>query len=244
MRSWRDICLYNGFIAKNENLYTDVKTVAKIALLALPQIPSREVRNMERAPFYNAMGELNFMYDVVYISRLNASSLNGYKAVVVADVRYLSDGQIRILEKFKQDGGQILSVGSAENVRKTSSLTLPQSVIADILKPPVREEFRQAVIKVSGEPQVTVQNGPYVISNLVKQKSGRLIFHLVNYEKPVDNLTVKLDLTGVVNKVDPKSFRMYTPDDVPAEIKDLTVQGTAVSFTVPRLAIYNVVAFN
>jgi hypothetical protein len=213
-------------------------------LLALPQIPSREVRNLPRAQFYNAMGELNFMYGVVYISRLDASSLNGYKAVVVADVPYLSDDQIRILEKFKQSGGQILSVGSAENVRKISNLTLPQSVVGDILKPDVREEFRQAVIQVSGEPQVTVQGGPFVISNLVKQKSGKLIFHLVNYEKPVENVTVKLDLTGVVNKVDPKSFRMYTPDDVPAELKDLKVDGTRVSFTVPRLNIYDVVAFN
>ena len=244
MAAWRDICLYNGFVADNEDLYTDVRTVSKIALLAPPAIPSFEVR-LARAPLYNALGEMNFMYNVVLVSRLDEQSLAGYKAVVLPDVTLFDEAQVRMLEKYRQAGGQILAVGSAENLRKLATVTLPASLLEDIQKQPARDEFKQALIKVSGGPQVTVQNADYAISNLVKKTSSeRVIAHLVNYSKAAENVNVRLDLAGVVRKVDPKSIRLFSPDDVSKELKDVVVNGTAVSFTIPKLDIYDVVSIN
>jgi hypothetical protein len=182
---------------------------------------------------------------VVLVSRLNEQSLAGYKAVVLADVTLYDEAQVRMLEKYKQAGGQILAVGSAENLRQLAAVTLPASLLQDIQKQPARDELKQALLKVSGDPQVAIQNADYAISNLVKKKSsGRLVAHFVNYSKPADNVNVKLNLTGVVNKVDPKSIRLLSPDDVSKELKDVSVNGTTVSFTLPRLDVYDVVVIN
>jgi len=244
MKAWNDICRYHAFTDDNEALYTDVRTIAKIALLAPPAIPSFELR-LDRAPLYNALGELNFMYDVVLISRLTEQSLAGYKAVVLPDITLYDANEIRILEKYKQAGGQILAVGSAESLRKLANVTLPASVVQDIQKPAAREQFKQAMTQVSGEPQVTLRNAEYVISNLVKkQRSNRVIAHFVNYGKTVDNMAVTLNLAGVVNRVDPQSIRLLSPDSVSRELRNVSVNGTSVSFTVPSLDVYDIVTVN
>ena len=119
------------------------------------------------------------------------------------------------------------------------------SIIADIQKQPVRDEFRQALLKISGNPQVALQNADFAISNLVKKtNSEKVITHFVNYSKTAENVGVKLDLSGVVRKVDPKSIRLLSPDDVSKELKDVVVNGTTVNFTIPKLEVYDVVSIN
>ena len=80
----------------------------------------------------NALGELNFQYDVVLISRLNETSLAGYKAVVIPDLTWVDDNHIRLLERYRKEGGQILTVGSSESIRKISSASLPASVCQEV----------------------------------------------------------------------------------------------------------------
>ena len=244
MTAWGDICRYNTFLADNEDLYTDVRTVANIGLVAPPVIPSFEM-SLPRAPLYNALAELNFMYDVVLLSRLSDNSLANYKAIVIPDVPWTDENQLRIIEKYKKAGGQILTVGSSEDLRKIASATLPASLCREIQKQPVKEEFRRELLKLSGDPLVAVQGPGFVITNLVrKQKTGRVIVHLVNYGEAADNVSVRLNLAGAVKKIDPKSIRLLSPDNVSKQVKDVSVNGTSVAFTIPRIEVYDVVAID
>jgi hypothetical protein len=242
--AWGDICRYHMFLADNEDLYTDVKTVSNIGLVAPPVIPSFEM-SLKRAPLYNALAELNFMYDVVLLSRLNDSSLAGYKALVIPDVPWTDENQLRVIQKYKQAGGQVLTVGSSEELRKIASAVLPASLCNDIQKQPVREEFKRELLKISGEPLVAIQNAGYVIANLVRKQGSEKVFaHFVNYGPAAESVNVRLNLAGVVQRINPKNLRLLSPDNVAKELKDVSVNGAAVTFTIPKIEVYDVVAIN
>jgi hypothetical protein len=244
MTAWNDICLYNGFLREHEALYTDVRAVSNIGLLAPPAIPSFELR-LARSPLYNALGEMNFVYDVLLIPELSDADLTAYKALVVPDITWMDDKHLRLLERYRQAGGQILTVGSSDSVRKVSTATLPAATCQDIQKQPVREEFKRELLRLSGDPLVTIRNPGFVIANLVKKRgSGRVIAHFVNYSQPADDVNVRLNLAGVVSQIDPKSIRLLSPDNVSKQLKDLSVRGTEVAFTIPRIEIYGVVVIN
>ena len=130
-------------------------------------------------------------------------------------------------------------------MRKIASATLPASLCREIQKQPVKEEFRRELLKLSGDPLVAVQGAGFVITNLVrKQKTGRVIVHLVNYGEAADNVSVRLNLAGAVKKIDPKSIRLLSPDNVSKQVKDVSVNGTSVAFTIPRIEVYDVVAID
>jgi len=244
MTAWGDICRYNTFLADNEDLYTDVRTLSNIGLVAPAVIPSFEM-SLQRAPLYNALAELNFMYDVVLLSRLNDNSLAGYKAIVIPDVPWTDENQLRVIERYRKAGGQVLTVGSSEELRKIASATLPDSLCQDIQKQPVRDDFRRELLKLSGDPLVTVQGAGFVIANLVrKQGTQRVIAHFVNYGQAADNVNVRLNLAGVVKQVDPKSIRLLSPDNVPRQLQDVSVNEATVTFTMPRIDVYDVVVVN
>jgi hypothetical protein len=185
------------------------------------------------------------MYDVVLLSRLDDSSLSGYKAIVIPDVPWTDENQLRVIERYRKAGGQVLTVGSSEQLRKIASATLPDSFCQDIQKQPVRDDFRRELLKLSGDPLVTVQNAGFVIANLVrKQGTRRVIAHFVNYGQAADNVTVRLNLAGVVKQVDPKSIRLLSPDNVPRQLQDVSVNEAKVTFTMPRIDVYDVVVVN
>jgi len=65
---------------------------------------------------------------------------------------------------------------------------------------------------------VTVEGARYVAANLVrKQNQKRFILHLVNYDRPVQNVDVKVNLDGIADGIDPASLRLYSPDSVPRQ---------------------------
>ncbi|MBZ5596665.1 MAG: hypothetical protein LAP39_30865 [Acidobacteriia bacterium] len=244
MTAWADICRYHNFLADHEDLYTDVKTVSNIGLIAPPVIPSFEM-SLKRAPLYNALVELNFMYDVVLLSRLSEGSLAGYKAIVIPDVPWTDENQQHVIQRYKQGGGRVLTVGSSEELRKTASTVLPASLAEDIQKQPVRDEFKRELLKLAGDPLVAVQNARYVIANLVRKPgSDRVIAHFVNYGPAAESVNVRLNLAGVVKQINPKNMRLLSPDNVTKELKDVSVNGAAVTFTIPKIEIYDVVAIN
>lgn len=244
MTAWNDICRYFNFLADHEDLYTDVRNVSNIGLVAPPVIPSAEV-SLRRASLYDALVEMNFMYDVVLLSRLNEGSLAGYKAIVIPDMPWMDQNQLRVIQRYKQSGGQVLTVGSSEELKKTASTILPASLIGDIQKQPVRDEFRRALVKLSGEPLVMVQNADYVIANLArKQGSDKLVVHFLNYGPAVGSVNVKLNLAGLVRQINSRSLQLFSPDNVAKELKNVSVKGNVVTFTIPEIDIYDVVTIN
>ncbi len=244
MTAWSDICRYNTFFDENEDLYTNVRTVSNVGLVALPAIPSFEL-HLPRAPLYNALGELNFLYDVLLIPKLNEKDLAAYKTLVIPDIAWLDDIHLRLLEDYRRSGGQILTVGSSEAIRKISSATLPASTIQDIQKQSVRDEFKRELLRLSGDPVIAVQNAEYVTVNVVRKSgSPKVIAHFINYGKPVDNVTVRLNLRGTSKQIDTTRIRLLSPDDVSKQIRDVSGRGPEVAFTIPSIDVYDVVVIN
>jgi hypothetical protein len=244
MNAWADICRYHGFLADHEDLYTDVKTVANIGLIAPPVIPSFEM-SLKRSPLYNALVELNFMYDVVLLSRLSEGSLAGYKVIVVPDVSWIDENQLRIIRKYKESGGQVLTVGSSDELKKMASTALPSTLVDEIQKQPGRDQFRRELVKVAGDPLVSVHNANYVVANLVRKVgSEKVIAHFVNYGPAAESVSVRLNLAGVVRQINPRNVKLFSPDNVEKRIKDVSVNGAAVTFTIPKIDVYDVVAIN
>ena len=57
-------------------------------------------------------------------------------------------------------------------------------------------------------------------------------------------MNVRLNLAGVVQRINPKSMRLLSPDNVAKELQEVSVKGTAVTFTIPKIEVYDVVAIN
>ncbi len=93
MEVWQGIADYYRFQAENEDLYTDVFSVSKIAILAPPHIPSFEV-SLKRESLYNALSELSVMYDVVLLHKLSDDKLlSKYKAIIIPNIPWIDESQ-------------------------------------------------------------------------------------------------------------------------------------------------------
>jgi hypothetical protein len=71
-----------------------------------------------------------------------------------------------------------------------------------------------------------------------------VIAHFVNYGPAAESVNVRLNLAGVVQRINPKNMRLLSPDNVAKELKDVSVNGAAVTFTIPKIEVYEVVAIN
>lgn len=106
---WKDICQYNEFLEENEEFYTDVTTVSKVGILAPPDY------RWERE-FFNTLGEMNLMYDVLLLPRIDTNTLAKYKTIVIPDIPYVNERQLKVIEDYKKGGGKIYTIGSSEDL--------------------------------------------------------------------------------------------------------------------------------
>ena len=98
---------------------------------------------------------------------------------------------------------------------------------------------------MSGERLITLENAPYVISNIVRKKgTGKIIVHFVNYSEPLENIKVKVNLDKLVKNIKRGTAALLSPDDVTKELKGLSVKGSSIEFTIPELDIYSIVVIN
>lgn len=241
---WDDICQYNKFLAENEELYTEVNTVSEIGLLAPPLVPSFFVV-LEREPIYDALAEMNIMYDVLLLPRLNENTLAKYKTIVIPDIPWIDERQLKFIEDYKKGGGKIYTIGSSEDLRRLASTYSPASMGIEIGNEATRKEFLNNLRELSGEPLITMEGAKYVIANVVGKKgTDKIILHLINYSEHLDNIKIKVNLEGYVNNINKESITLYSPDNVPKIIKDISVNGKKIEFTIPGLEIYDVVVIN
>ena len=241
---WNDICIYNSFFAENEELYTNVETVAEVGLLAPPLVPSFFVV-LDREPIYDALGEMNVMYDVLLLPRLTSEKLAKYKTVVIPDLPWVTDEQLALLKQFASNGGKIYTLGSYDDLQDIATEISDLSLITDLKNSGARNEFGQKLRSLTGEPLVTLENSEYVLANIVRKKdTGKLILHLVNYSKTVKNLKVQINLENVPDAIDETSITLFSPDQVPKELESVTLRGKTLEVIVPELKIYNVLTIN
>ena len=244
MEIWQGICTYNNFLADNEDLYRDYVTVSKIGLLAPPVIPSFET-SLTRGTFYNVLAEMNVMYDVLLLTRISEEMLSEYEVIIIPDIPWVRNEQLSVLQNYVKKGGKVFTVGSSKELRALANITASASLTQQIKERSQKMAFLRDLKELYGDPLIVLQNGPYVISNIVKkQGSDKIIVHFVNYERNIDNLKVTLNLGGFVNSVDRNSLLLLSPDDVAKTLRDVKVSGKKVEFTMPALKIYNVVTIN
>jgi hypothetical protein len=99
--------------------------------------------------------------------------------------------------------------------------------------------------QLSGEQVITIAGANYVAANVVKKTdSNRVILHFVNYQSPLKNVRVKMNLGGVINQVDSKRIQLFSPDGSAKNIEQASVNGTQVDFVLPELEVYDVVTIN
>lgn len=244
MEVWEGICRYNGFLADHEDLYRNYTTVCKVGLLAPPVIPSFET-SLKRGTFYNVLAEMNIMYDVLLLPRISEEMLSKYAVVIIPDVPWVDDEQLSILKNYVNNGGKVLTLGSSKALRELATVTAPASLTQQIEERSYQMSFLKDLHNLYGEPLITLQNAPYVISNIVKkQGSDKIIVHFINYDKSVRNVKVTLNLGDFVNSVDGSSLLLESPDNVEKSLNNVKVDGKKVEFTMPALEIYNVVTIN
>jgi hypothetical protein len=244
VQTWKDICAYFGFKADNQDLLTDVSTVSKTGVLAPPLVPSFEVA-LRRESLYKALAEMSIMYDVLLLHHVTPELLSHYKAIIVTDIPWMDAAQYAAIEAYKKGGGKLYTIGSAKKIRDMSDAVAPADLFPKLGDPSARKELSESIRRLEGEPLVTVEGARYVAANLVrKQNQKRFILHLVNYDRPVQNLTVKINLDGIADAIDPGSLRLYSPDSVSKTVKVIKAGGRSVEFLVPALDVYNVITIN
>lgn len=244
VQSWDEIKRYFTFLSSQQDLYTDVASVSKIAVLSPPHIPSFEV-SLKRDNLYKALAEMNVMYDVVLLHRMTPELLASYKAVVIPNIPYMDADQLSAIRAYRQSGGKVYTIGSNRELENLADLRSPASMLESVQNETGRRDLMENLEQLSGEQLVRIHETKYVAANLVrKTNSDRLILHVVNYHTPLKNVRVSVNLEGIAKKVDAKRIRLYSPDREAMDLVATSVRGNSVEFVLPELDVYDVVTIN
>src|SRR5690242_4480366 len=202
IQTWGDISRYFTFLSDHQDLYTDVACVSKIGVISPPHIPSFEV-SLKRDNLYNALAEMNVMYEIVLLHRLTPELLSAYKMIVVPNIPYMDAGQIAAIRAYKEKGGKIYTIGSSRELRELTDVQSPASMLDEAQNQSGRRELLAKLNQLSGEQVVTITGTQYVAANVVrKTDSDRVILHFVNYHTPLTNVHVSVNLDGVLKRID------------------------------------------
>ncbi len=244
MDVWDGICRYYSFLDEHQDLYTDVSCVSKIGVVAPPHIPSFEV-SLTRESLYNALAEMSIMYDVLLLHRLTPEMLNGYKAIIIPNIPWVEAQQLDAIKAYKKKGGKIYTIGSTAELRELADETSPADVFGHLNEDGARQELRARLANLEGSPLISISDAKYVAANLVhKNGSKRYVLHFVNYDKPLQNVRVKVNLDGYPVKFSKNKISLLSPDAVPLKVADIAVKGKTLEFALPQLTIYDVVVLN
>ena len=244
VQTWGDIRRYFTFLSDQQDLYTDVTCVRKVGVVSPPHIPSFEV-TLKRANLYNALAESNVMYEVVLLHRLTPELLSRYKVIVIPNIAWMDADQIEAIRTYRKNGGKIYTIGSSRELRELADVQSPASMLEEAENENGRRELLSKIEQLSGEQVITIPGTNYVAANVVrKTDSDRIIVHFVNYNTPLKNVRVSVNLDGVLKQIDNKRIKVLSPDGGAKAIEVLSVRGAKVEFVLPELDVYDVVVIN
>ena len=244
MNAWNDICQYNGFFATNEQLFTDVTTVSRVGVLAPPVIPSFEA-SIKRIQLYNALIEMNIMFDILLLPKLTPTMLAGYDVIIVPDIPWLNEKELAAVKAYQERGGKLYVMGSSTDLQKLATVTAPAYLCHNTQQNEVQQEFLSKMNELLPHRIIQLQNGEYVLANVVRKTgSDQIIVHFVNYLSPLKNVGVKLNLEGVVDSVDKDKIKFFSPDLVESQLNSVEVSDKNIEFIIPELEIYDIVTIN
>jgi len=244
VQSWNDISRYFAFLAENQDLYTDVTCISKVGVVSPPHIPSFEV-SLKRDNLYNALVESNVMYEVLLLHRLSPETLSRFSAVIIPNIPWVDDEQLASIRAYKKSSGKIYTIGSSRELQEIADVQSPAAMLGDVQSDKGRQELLSKINALAGVEVVTLSGAKYVAANIVKKtNSERVILHLVNYDKPAQNIRVGLNLDGVVKQVDKDKIRLLSPDGGARQLIGVSARGSRLDFVVPNLDVYDVVTIN
>ncbi|HEX4919998.1 MAG TPA: hypothetical protein VFV92_04585, partial [Candidatus Bathyarchaeia archaeon] len=244
VQTWGDISRYFTFLSDHQDFYADVACVSKVGVVSPPHIPSFEV-TLKRTNLYNALAESNVMYEVVLLHRLTPELLSRYKVIVIPNIPWMDADQIEAIRTYRKNGGKIYTIGSSRELRELADVQSPASMLEEAENENGRRQLLAKIGQLSGEQVITIPGTNYVAANVVrKTDSDRIIVHFVNYNTPLKNVRVSMNLDGVLKQIDNKRIKVLSPDGGAKAIEVLSVRGAKVEFVLPELDVYDVVVIN
>ena len=244
MEIWDGICQYYTFLDEHRDLYTDVSCVSKIAVVAPPHIPSFEV-SLTRESLYNALSETSVMYEVQLLHRLTPQLLSPYTAIIIPNIPWVDDEQLETLKAYKNGGGKVYTIGSNPQLQELADIYSPANIFARLNEKSGRDELIKNLTTLSGDNLITLKGADYVVANVVQKRgTDQYILHFVNYDKPIKNLRVKVNLNGFIKEIDKNKIKLVSPDAGAAQPKILNISKDSAEFIIPDLNIYSVVVIN
>lgn len=246
MEIWNSIVQYYTFLDDYQDLFTEVFTVSNIGVVAPPLVPSFEV-SLKRDNLYNTLAEMNVMYEVILLHNLNViEMLNKYRTLIFPNIPWVNKDVIELIKQFKEKGGKIITIGSSEELRNLADIQMPTSIFNQLDEIDGRKNLVDKINEVTGSKIISIQAASeYIAGNIVRKRgTNRYFLHFVNYNESLKNVTVNVDLTNIVNGIIENSLKLFTPDNINTELKNVKYDNNKLSFTMPELNIYNVVEFD
>ena len=215
--AWAAIAQYNHFLVEHRDLYHQMASPARIALL------SAEPHNRLADEFLKQ----SVFFETKVLAHLDKGiPLDQFKVLVMpAGLSKLSAEQRARLNAFTAGGGIIIMAGKAEPGMRTAARA-------------------QALV---GGPRLSLEPRGYVLGQLTRKPDGRtLILHLLNYDLhvPAENVKVRLELNGLVKELSRWEVKVLSPDAAQPQPTGLSLHGSGCEFTLRRIVHYTVVTLS
>jgi len=177
----------------------------------------------------NALADEFFKQSVFFETKVFAHldkglPLERFKVLVLpANLPKLSAEQNARLNAFTDGGGVIIRTGKSE-----------QGIAA-------RMEA------VAGGPRLKLEPHGHVLGQLTQKPDRRtFILHLLNYDHqaPAENVRIRLDLSGLVQKLSGWDIKVLSPDEGQPQLANLSLKQNTIEFTVRRVEHYTVVTLS
>ena len=213
--AWTAIAQYNHFLAEHRELYHQVASTARIALLsAKPQ-----------NPLADEFLKQSVLFETKVLAHLDKGvPLNQFKVLVMpTDLPKLSAEQTALLDRFTAGGGVIIKSGKAE-----------PGIVA-------RAEAASGGPRLSLEPRNYVlgqltrkPDGKTLILHLLNY----------DHQAPAVNVKVRLNLSGLVKDLRRWNVKVLSPDEVQPKLNGLSLHQNVSEFSLDRIEHYTVVTLS
>jgi hypothetical protein len=234
---WQAVEEYNQFFAEHEDLYTEARSSARLAIV----LDDRS----EGVPLLDGLASRRVPFEILYERDITPQTLSRYSAVALLTAQTVRDSALVALQQFVQAGGQLLAAQNAGTFSEDGksrqrpsffsgqlgrgSATLVESNLSV-------DQLAKTLLNISGEQQVSLELPAGVLYNITEQpRQKRIIVHLLNYGTEQVPM-VKLEVRGQYHRtylVSPdKDTRLVTPHDL---------DSTRTTLQIEHLGIYSVI---
>jgi len=214
-QAWTAIAQYNHFLVEHQELYHQVASTARIALI------SAEPQN----PLADEFLKQSVFFETKVLAHLDKGvPLDRFKVLVMpADLPKLSAEQKARLNTFIAGGGVIIRVRKAE-----PAIVARAEAVAE--GPRLSLEPRGYVL---GQLTRKPDGGTFILHLLN-----------YDHQAPAENVKVRLDLSGLVQDLNRWEVRVLSPDAAQPQLAGLSQHGSVSEFTLGRIEHYTVVTLS